>query len=55
MTNKYTGGGSGGGGGSGDINVVERWYIDMTFNKYLKIKLYYLCVIDTLTHKLLYL
>jgi hypothetical protein len=30
MTNKYTGGGSG--GGSGDIQVVERWYIQTLMN-----------------------
>jgi hypothetical protein len=32
MTNKYTGGGGGGGGGSGDIKVVERWYIRILTN-----------------------
>jgi hypothetical protein len=32
MTNKYTGGGGGSGGGSGDIKVVERWYIRILTN-----------------------
>ena len=32
MTNKYTGGGGGSGGGSGDIKVVERWYIRILSN-----------------------